>query len=272
MGGYDDVGEHEAFRHDVGVAEGEELGWECDASPGGEGLGGEARRRCGVWEYWAAGCVHLLFLVLCSVVDEMSLTCVFREVARLFTALGSQVVAYTAGPRRTAESRADAGYIVPGTGDPSGTLPVAWYSGTTKSDLHNFLRQGLDLLVICLPLTSSTEKSIGKDEFQILASACTTPGGPYVANISRGKIIDQPALVEALNGGVLGGAMLDVADPEPLPKEDPLWSARNVIVTPHVSGLGVEYKGRAYDVLITNLERREKGERMFNLVDRRKGY
>jgi phosphoglycerate dehydrogenase-like enzyme len=129
-----------------------------------------------------------------------------------------------------------------------------------------------------LPLTPATEKLIGKEEFEILSEACrakTSEGGargPYVANISRGKILDQGALVDALNEGVLGGAMLDVADPEPLPKEDPLWGARNVVITPHVSGLGVEYTGRAYDVLVGNLARRERGEELWNVVRRGRGY
>lgn len=52
-----------------------------------------------------------------------------------------------------------------------------------------------------------------------------------------------------MNDGTLAGAMLDVADPEPLPEGDPLWGARNVVITPHVSSLGVEYMGRAFDVL-----------------------
>jgi phosphoglycerate dehydrogenase-like enzyme len=71
---------------------------------------------------------------------------------------------------------------------------------------------------------------------------------------------------------VLVGAALDVADPEPLPETDPLWSAKNTILTPHVSGLGKEYGDRAYDLFITNWERRERGEPMFNVVDRKKGY
>lgn len=61
-------------------------------------------------------------------------------------------------------------------------------------------------------------------------------------------------------------------DPEPLPKDDPLWDAKNVIITPHISGLSTRYGERAFDVLLTNLTRRERGERMFNLVDRKKGY
>ena len=91
-------------------------------------------------------------------------------------------------------------------------------------------------------------------------------------NVARGRIIDQPALVSALNEGLLRGAALDVAVPEPLPMEDPLWAAKNVIITPHMSSLGIEYQRRAYDVLVTNLARRENGQKMFNLVDRDKGY
>ena len=78
--------------------------------------------------------------------------------------------------------------------------------------------------------------------------------------------------MKALNDEVLVGAALDVTDLEPLPKADPLWSAKNAIVTPHVSALGVEYRERAYDLFMTNWARHERGERMFNLVDRRKGY
>lgn len=78
--------------------------------------------------------------------------------------------------------------------------------------------------------------------------------------------------MSALNEGLLRGAALDVAVPEPLPQEDPLWDAKNVIITPHISALGVEYQTRAFDVLMTNLARRQKGQKMFNLVDRKKGY
>lgn len=67
--------------------------------------------------------------------------------------MGMDVIAYTASPRKTPESKKDDGYIVPGTGDPDGTLPSAWYSGTSKEDLHDFLKQEIDLLVIGVPLT-----------------------------------------------------------------------------------------------------------------------
>jgi phosphoglycerate dehydrogenase-like enzyme len=93
-----------------------------------------------------------------------------------------------------------------------------------------------------------------------------------VSNISRGAIIDQEALVEALNSGKVRGAALDVTDPEPLPAGHPLWGAPNVIITPHLSGLTGNYVERALDVLEVNLERKIRGEPLLNIVDRSRGY
>lgn len=73
--------------------------------------------------------------------------------ARVAKNMGSDVIAYTASPRPTPESRRDEGFIVPGTGDPDGSIPSAWYSGLGKDDLHNFLKQEIDLLVLSVPLT-----------------------------------------------------------------------------------------------------------------------
>lgn len=74
-------------------------------------------------------------------------------VARVAKAMGSDVIAYTASPRPTPESRRDEGFIVPGTGDPEGEFPSKWFSGLEKEKLHEFLRQGIDLLVLSVPLT-----------------------------------------------------------------------------------------------------------------------
>ena len=212
--------------------------------------------------------------------------------ARVFSALGATILAYTASPRPDAPSRADKGYIIPHTGDPDGSIPSAWFSGTSKSSLHAFLAQNLDILVITLPLTPATTHLFSTPEFRVLsqhrsAATLSTPApelsndpssppkkdkGCLLLNISRGPILDQPALISALDQGLLRGACLDVADPEPLPGDSPLWDAKNVIITPHVSALGVEYTGRAYDVLCTNLERMERGEGLVNVVRREKGY
>ena len=197
-----------------------------------------------------------------------------RQAARVFSALGAEVVAYTASPRTTAESRKDNGYIVPRTGDPDGSIPTAWFSGTDPTSLQTFLRASLDCLLICLPLTKSTTHLFGTKEFAILKEGSTDKEGAYIVNISRGKIIKQDELVDALNEGVLKGAVLDVTDPEPLPEDDRLWDAKNVVVSPHVSALGKEYMERAYDVLMLNLARLSGVEEggLVNEVRRGRGY
>ncbi|KGO70893.1 D-isomer specific 2-hydroxyacid dehydrogenase, NAD-binding [Penicillium expansum] len=196
-----------------------------------------------------------------------------RQIARVSQALGMTVHAYTASPRSTPESRRDNGYIVPGTGDPEGSIPASWHHGTDRESLRSFLATGLDHLVVSLPLTPETTRLLGAEEFAILSdSSHHHTSKPYVTNISRGKVIDQKALVDALNSGVLSGAALDVTDPEPLPKDDPLWEASNVQISPHVSALGVEYFPRSLDILALNVERIARGEPLINTYKRGKGY
>ncbi|PVI08185.1 hypothetical protein DM02DRAFT_608261 [Periconia macrospinosa] len=193
-----------------------------------------------------------------------------RQVARVAKAMGMKVLAYTASPRPTPESRRDDGFIVPGTGDPDGSFPSAWYNGLDKENLHEFLSQKIDLLVLAVPLTKSTTHFLSTPEFHLLNKS--NPAGTYIANISRGQVIDQPKLIEALEEKLISGAALDVTDPEPLPKEDPLWEAPNVLVTPHVSGSSTVYAQRATQVLQQNLRRLRDGGRLINEVDREKGY
>lgn len=116
--------------------------------------------------------------------------------------------AYTLNPRTTPESRVDDAYVPHGLGDPDGSLPDRWFSGTTTADIHAFLDSGLDLLVVALPLTDLTRGLLGRDEFAILAKRRT-----FLSNIARGAIVDTDALLEALHGEQLSGAALDVTDP-----------------------------------------------------------
>ena len=193
-----------------------------------------------------------------------------RQVGRVAKAMGMSVIAYTASPKDTAEKKKDPGYIVPGTGDPDGEIPDEWYSGLDKKSLHHFLEQDIDWLVVSVPLTDDTLHFLSTAEFAKLSQ--NGKRKTYITNIARGPIIDQPALIQALKDGVLGGAALDVTDPEPLPEDSELWDLPNVIVTPHISGRGTRYTERVFQILDINLERREKGEKMINLVRRERGY
>jgi phosphoglycerate dehydrogenase-like enzyme len=185
--------------------------------------------------------------------------------------MGMDVIAYTASPRTTPESKKDKGYIIPGTGDPDGTIPSAWYSGTDKASIHNFLAQDIDVLLVAVPLTEETQHLLAAPEFEVLGKK-----NAFIVNIARGSIIKQSDLTtflqkDASEGG-LRGAALDVTDPEPLPPNDPLWDLENVIITPHISGVNSAYVERAFDVLEKNLTNLEQGRPLLNLVDRKRGY
>ncbi|KAF2436606.1 2-hydroxyacid dehydrogenase [Tothia fuscella] len=190
-----------------------------------------------------------------------------RQAARIAKALGMVVIAYTATPKDTPEKRRDNGFIVPGTGDVDGSIPSQWYSGTDKASIHEFLKQDIDVLLVSVPLTKDTRHLLSTAEFDILSKKKA-----LISNIARGAIIDQPALIAALEAGKLRGAALDVTDPEPLPSNDPLWKAPNVTITPHISGNAVDYIERLFAVLEVNLARRAKGEPLINVIDRKKGY
>jgi len=180
------------------------------------------------------------------------------------------VIAYTATPKESADSKKDHGFIVPNTGDPDGSIPSAWYSGLDKPSLHNFLSQDIDFLLISVPLTDDTHHMLSTEEFKVLSQNGKKPA--FVTNIARGPIVDHPALISALKDGTLAGASLDVTEPEPLPSDSELWDMENVIITPHISGVGTAYNDRAFQLLEQQLERRKNGEKLLNVVQRKRGY
>ncbi len=108
-----------------------------------------------------------------------------------------------------------------------------------------------DVIVLTLPLTNETRHIINKDCFLAMKT------GSVLVNIARGAVVDTNALISALNS-TLGGAVLDVFDPEPLPVESPLWDRSNVIITPHNSFVGDGNHERMLNLIIDNLERNEK--------------
>jgi phosphoglycerate dehydrogenase-like enzyme len=93
-----------------------------------------------------------------------------------------------------------------------------------------------------------------------------------LVNIARGGLVDHAALVTALRKKQIGGAILDVTDPEPLPSGSPLWGFDQVLITPHIAGMSRHYIDRVVDVFAENLRRYLAGEPLLNLVQRDLGY
>jgi phosphoglycerate dehydrogenase-like enzyme len=123
-----------------------------------------------------------------------------------------------------------------------------------------------DVVAIAVPLTAETEHL-----FDTAAFAAMKPKSILI-NIARGKIVDTKALTSALESGHLAGACLDVTDPEPLPKDHPLWRMPNVVITPHVAAAGELTDARAWSLFRENLRRFDAGEPLLNVVDKRAGY
>lgn len=124
------------------------------------------------------------------------------------------------------------------------------------------------ILVMALPGTAETVQILNSARIALL------PDNAYVINVGRGTAVDQEALVAALNGGKLAGAALDVMDPEPLPQEHPLWTAKNLILTPHVSGnmtLGYTCDVNV-EMFCADLANYAAGRPLKGLVDRKLGY
>lgn len=139
-------------------------------------------------------------------------------------------------------------------------------AGSGKPDeLNEFLGKA-DVVVSCVPHTPETDKMIGKEQFEQMKD------GAYFINVSRGKVVDTPALIAALEDGKLSGAGLDVVDPEPLPAKSPLWKMSNVIITPHDAGVSDERATRQKSLIASNLERFAKGLDLKNEMSAAKGF
>ena len=96
--------------------------------------------------------------------------------------------------------------------------------------------------------------------------------GAVLVNIGRGALVDQDAMIAALESGALGGAVLDVTDPEPLPAGHGLWRTPNVILTPHISGQSPTMLDNVMEIFAENLRRYAGGAPLMNIVQRELGY
>jgi phosphoglycerate dehydrogenase-like enzyme len=169
-----------------------------------------------------------------------------QEAARLCQAFGMKVIA----TRRSIKKAGRARYV-----DrlfPAGELPT--------------LLAESDYVIISVPLTQETRHLISEKELEKMKPTA------YIINIARGGIIDEDALVRALEKKQIAGAGLDVTAAEPLPAESRLWDLDNVILSPHVAGVMEDYIVHATELFCENLRRYLAGRKLRNVIDRNKGY
>lgn len=135
-----------------------------------------------------------------------------------------------------------------------------------KMDRFHALLAKSDIVSICAPLTPETHGMFDDAAFEQMKPHA------LLVNVTRGKIVDGPALCRALNAGSIGGAGLDVTPEEPLPADSPLWDMPNVIITPHVAGGSPIRLDRTVALFCDNLERFIVGKPLLSVIDKQKGY
>lgn len=183
-----------------------------------------------------------------------------RELARLAQALGMQVLASKRDAMHPAESGLD--YTPEGTGDPNGEIPARIY----PSEALGTMASECDFLVVLAPLVPATHHLVNERVLKAMKPDAV------LINVARGPVVDEKALVAALQNGKLGGAALDVFEEEPLPASSPLWQMPNVIITPHVSGNAADYNEKCAELFIENLRRYLEKRPLLNRIDRERGY
>jgi phosphoglycerate dehydrogenase-like enzyme len=129
---------------------------------------------------------------------------------------------------------------------PSKGGPTDEVYGFDEESIHEVFSR-TDHLILASPLSETTRGLVGRAELK------TLPPDAVVVNVARGELIDTEALVWALQRNLVGGAALDVTDPEPLPADHLLWNFENVLVTPHMGGHSPTHWDRVADILVENL-------------------
>ena len=167
-----------------------------------------------------------------------------REVARRASAFGMRVVA-----------------VDPEDVEVPSEVEACW--GMDR--FHTLLEQS-DVVAVCAPLTAETEGLFDRAAFARM------PDHALLINVTRGRIVDETALLEALEGKLIGGAGLDVVPQEPLPEDHPLWKMDNVVITPHTAGGSPNRDGRCVALFCENLRRYLDGRPLVSVIDKRKGY
>jgi phosphoglycerate dehydrogenase-like enzyme len=134
-----------------------------------------------------------------------------------------------------------------------------------RPDLHAMLREA-DFIVLAAPHTPETEGIIGEAELAVLKPSAV------LINIGRGALVDEDALIRALQENRLAGAALDVLREEPPPQDSPLWDMPNVIISPHSASTVAQENARITGIFCDNLRRYLSGEPLRNVLDKNKLY
>lgn len=181
-----------------------------------------------------------------------------RQVARLLQPFGVKVLA----AKKDVMQPEDTGYTREGMGDPHGDFFDRLYP---IEALHSFLEDS-DFVVVALPLTNATRHILDTAAFEAMKESA------HLVNVGRGGLIDEEALIQALNNKQIAGAALDVFEVEPLPEDSPLWDFENVIISPHVSGISHHMQDETLDLFIENINRFLAELPLYNRVDLSQGY
>jgi phosphoglycerate dehydrogenase-like enzyme len=144
-------------------------------------------------------------------------------------------------------------------------------SDAILDEIHSFDQRAdvigrSDYVLAAAPLTPETRGLIGETELRAMKST------GVILNLGRGPVIDEPALIRALEDRRIRGAALDVFDQEPLPESHPFWGMENVLLSPHCADHTATWLFEAMEFFVANFERFRAGEPLANIVDKNAGY
>ncbi len=171
-----------------------------------------------------------------------------RECARLAKALGQRIYAVRRNPERSQDDPIVEGMFA-------------------TADLHKMLAE-VDVVLAAAPLTPETKHMLSTAEFAVMKPTA------IVMNVGRGPVVDEAALIEALQSKKIAAAALDVFEEEPLPKDSPLWDMENVLISPHCTDrtTNPDWLDLSAQCFVANFHRFIKGEPLNNVVDKKAGY
>ncbi|WNR43199.1 D-2-hydroxyacid dehydrogenase [Paenibacillus roseipurpureus] len=148
----------------------------------------------------------------------------------------------------------------------TGTPQPAFDMSVHGEDGLAYLLTNSDFIVVLLPSTSKTKGFLQQEHIELMKPTA------FFINLARGDVLDEQALIAALQEGKIAGAALDVFEQEPLPASSPLWHMSNVILTPHIAGSSEHYTDRVSKIFYHNLRAMLDGGEMMNVVNLEEGY